>query len=658
MKSRYLILFFLSSILGLLQAQKRLDRVDSIYRFSLTHQEDSAALEALNNALIDIYSDNSDTAIYYAKKQVDISKERGWDYFEAVGLLMIGVSMEFSGNLDSAISYYQRAGHLGQQTRDSTIQLAAHNSLGRVYSIKGMYQLSIEETLNAVDLVANGKDTSRTASLLNSVGLRFMELNRTELAVGFLRRALRLNQNLVDTIGQVRNCGNLGKAYNLLENLDSSYYFYLRAKELSHLIANRYQHMLAHAGLSQVYIERGELDSARRAIDTAEAIAHEVRDLTTIHETDYLRGLIYLKEGRSREAITYLEDALEWFDSGNYKAIEIEILQALSAAYQATSDYERSLVYLQRLNNLKDDVYLKQRDMAMAQVEFYRQEQQEKETELLNNKIELSDQELEYQTGLRNIFFLVGLLFLGLLAVIANRYLFERKTKKLLAQKNALIEFEKERSENLLLNILPADVAHELKEKGRSDARHFDHVSVLFSDFVGFTDLSARLTPARLVQEIDECFKAFDEIMTRYDLEKIKTIGDAYMAVGGLTDDDETHAAEVVKAGLEMQDFIEKRHQVKNEKGEPAFQMRVGIHTGPVVAGIVGVKKFQYDIWGDTVNTASRMESNGEIGKVNISQATYESLQDDPQFVVESRGKIQAKGKGEIEMYFVSRNKE
>jgi class 3 adenylate cyclase len=209
--------------------------------------------------------------------------------------------------------------------------------------------------------------------------------------------------------------------------------------------------------------------------------------------------------------------------------------------------------------------------------------------------------------------------------------------------------------ENLLLNILPEEIAQELKLNGKAEARDFDVVSILFTDFKSFTETSAKLSASDLVAEINICFECFDGIIEKYDIEKIKTIGDAYMAAGGLPVPTDDSVKNTVLAALEMQAFIEERKKTQDLKGKPAFEMRVGIHTGPVVAGIVGVKKFQYDIWGDTVNTASRMESSGEVGKVNISQATYELLKDDPDFAFESRGKIEAKGKGEMEMYFVTK---
>ena len=654
-------IFALLFVLTSLKAQTRLDEVDSIYQFAIGHQGDSNALDALNNILIKIYSDNSDTAAYYADKQIEISRERGWKNYEAVGLLMKGVSLEFSGHLDSAIGYFKLGRDLAKVINDSTTQLAAHNSLARVYSLKGNYKLAMEETLEAVELVIDQDDQERNLSILNSIGQRFIELNQPDRARGFLLDALQRNRKRNDTLQIVGNCLNLGKAYFMLNLPDSSRFFYDRALNLSAITGNDYQRMRAYGGLARYYLQKELTDSAQLARDSAEAIAYRVKDVYRIHESDILQGEIYLQVGRNREAISYLEEALAWFDSANYQVVALELLKDLSLAYERAGDYETALAYLIDFQELQDDIFLKQREMARAQVNVYREQRQEKETELLNQKIRLSDQELEHQRNLRNTFFIVGILILVILLILVNRYRYERRTKRLLTRKNQIIENERERSESLLLNILPAEVANELKEKGRSDVRHIVHVDVLFSDFVGFTDLSTQLTPAQLVKEIDECFKAFDEIMTYYNLEKIKTIGDAYMAAGGLMNDAQAQAADVIKAGLEMQDFIEKRHKIKYERKEPAFRMRVGIHTGPVVAGIVGVKKFQYDIWGDTVNTASRMESSGEVGKVNISQATYELIKDTStalgmtnQFEFKSRGKIEVKGKGEMEMLFVS----
>ncbi|MBP6389247.1 MAG: response regulator [Flavobacteriales bacterium] len=225
--------------------------------------------------------------------------------------------------------------------------------------------------------------------------------------------------------------------------------------------------------------------------------------------------------------------------------------------------------------------------------------------------------------------------------------------EKMVKDRTHELSREKDRSEELLKNILPANVAAELKHKGAAEAKHFNNVTVLFSDFKEFTRVSEQLTPTELVEELNVCFNAFDRIMEKYGVEKIKTIGDAYMAAGGVPDPSGGMPLAVVLAGLEMQQIMHERQIERRAQGQPTFEMRVGIHTGPVVAGIVGRRKFQYDIWGDTVNIASRMETTGEPGEVNISNATYALVKDEPDLLFTPRGKVTAKGKGEMEMYYV-----
>ncbi|TAE12656.1 MAG: hypothetical protein EAZ95_12145 [Bacteroidetes bacterium] len=214
-----------------------------------------------------------------------------------------------------------------------------------------------------------------------------------------------------------------------------------------------------------------------------------------------------------------------------------------------------------------------------------------------------------------------------------------------------LVEKERSKSDTLLLNILPLETAQELKETGQATPKHYKQITVLFTDFKGFTNIAEKISPEQVIQELNTCFLAFDEICEKYNLEKIKTIGDSYMCAGGLPIENTTNPVDVVLAGLEMQRFMTQWIAGKQAKGEQVWELRLGIHTGEAVAGVVGKNKFAYDIWGDTVNLASRMESSGEVGKVNISGATYALVKD--KFKCTFRGKIEAKNKGEVEMYFV-----
>jgi class 3 adenylate cyclase len=244
---------------------------------------------------------------------------------------------------------------------------------------------------------------------------------------------------------------------------------------------------------------------------------------------------------------------------------------------------------------------------------------------------------------------------LGSFLLIAGsiRFYFQQQTKRLKERNVALeqkvnertqeFQIQKKQAEDLLLNILPADIVTELKTKGATEARSHENISVLFTDFVNFTGISAKLSPADLVQEIDRSFKAFDQIMDKHGIEKIKTIGDSYMAVGGLNKNPLEGALATIHAALDIIEFV--------QNNDCLFEIRIGINTGPVIAGVVGHKKFAYDIWGSTVNIASRMESNGIPMRINISQSTYLQVKD--YIHCTYRGQVEVKNMGAMEMYLV-----
>jgi class 3 adenylate cyclase len=244
---------------------------------------------------------------------------------------------------------------------------------------------------------------------------------------------------------------------------------------------------------------------------------------------------------------------------------------------------------------------------------------------------------------------------IGVLLLLAGGSTFSffraRQNAHILAEKNKTIKEEQLRSDTLLLNILPTLVADELKKQGRTKARYFEDVGVLFADFVGFSKIAEVLSPQQLVSELDTCFQKFDEIIAKHGLEKIKTIGDAYMCAGGLPDGGGSQLIDIVSAAKEMQTWLKGWNQDREKMGLPRFDARIGIHRGPVVAGVVGSKKFAFDIWGDTVNIAARVEQAGEGGRINVSGEVFQNIKET--YPCHYRGKIAAKNKGEIDMYYV-----
>ncbi len=300
------------------------------------------------------------------------------------------------------------------------------------------------------------------------------------------------------------------------------------------------------------------------------------------------------------------------------------------------SEQERLLDSLTFINIL-DSLELAKKEMQVEQQELALREQMA---------------ELELQKSQRNLLLALAGIFIVAAAGLFHRYHVAKGHNLMLAEKNRIIQQERERSEELLLNILPKAVAEELKLNGGAETQHFENATVMFVDFKGFSKISKELTPGQLVADLDFAFKNFDGIIGKFGLEKIKTIGDAYMCAGGLPSEDSTHPIQVIKAALEIQAFLNQWNNEKANRKEPIFEARIGIHTGPLVAGVVGSKKFAYDIWGDTVNVAARMETSCEVGRVNISDSTFQRVKNN--FACEYRGKVPAKNVGEVEMYYVS----
>ena len=393
----------------------------------------------------------------------------------------------------------------------------------------------------------------------------------------------------------------------------------------------------------KLYINKGE---PQKAIGLFDSLSHDYQN--TIDQENYapiyaFKARAYLKVGEYQKAIKNAKHAYKLSAGKGSNAIYLREAQSvLHQSFYATGQLDSAYFFLQSLNTIEDSLSSQQIQQRITQMSGQFDFQQKLKAQQAEQalKDQLAEQEIQREKLFRN------LILIGFVVVAIFAFTFFKQRSK--------IAREKDRSDSLLLNILPEEIAHELKEKGSAEARNFENVSILFTDFEKFTQTSEKLTASQLVDEINTCFRAFDHIVDKYDLEKIKTIGDAYMAAGGLLIPKTDSVRNTVLAALEMQRFILSRSAEQKSKNLPSFSMRVGIHTGPVVAGIVGVKKFQYDIWGDTVNTASRMESHGEVGKVNISEDTYQLIKSDPDFSFESRGKMEVKGKGETEMWFVN----
>ena len=434
-------------------------------------------------------------------------------------------------------------------------------------------------------------------------------------------------------------------AGNAGDDFEHSLKMYRKALSLAKSLKLYDQELAAINAIGYAYAVNGDFSKAAVHFKEALVIAKRTesfKQLGMIYNN--LAGLSADNEKRQEE---YLDSAIFYAKQAGDLAELQDFTENKALFYKNIGNYKFAYSELWEAFLLQDSLLSTRKVNAVAEMqEKYESERKSNEIQKLKlAKLESKRNQSRLIIGLLVVLLIAG--FFGL------RYVTIRKNRNQLAKKNAEIEEARRVSDELLLNILPEEVADELKISGVAQTHRLDEVSVLFTDFIDFTTMAEKLSATDLVVVLNQYFKEFDGIMEKYGIEKIKTSGDSYMAAGNVPVPLDNFAKQTVLAALEMQSFVKKKKTELEAVGKPFFEMRLGINVGTVVAGIVGVKKFQYDIWGDTVNTASRLETNGEKGKVNISNTVYEILKEDPAFTFQSRGQIKAKGKGMVEMYFV-----
>ena len=607
-KNIIITLFVLSGFYS--KAQVNLDSLYAVWQDE--SQSDSIRSKAYSDYIWDgfLFS-QPDSAFILAEELVSFGLDNNYPKFQAGGYTIQGVSWANRSDYSQTLDYYTRALEIYQQIDDPSGIALALNNVGTIYDKQSDYPKALDYYLQSLEINEQLGHKYVTGVTLSNIGVIYMKQGDFPKALDYNLRSLEYNEKMGYKNEAAVALNNIGAVYQNQGDYSKALDYFIQSLEINEQIGQQ-------SGIARSLTKIGEI--------------YQIQE-------DYPKAINYCQRGYE------LSLRIESLEIQKYGC------SCLYSTYKAMGDGNNALKYHELIVVIEESLQAEETSKKLQQMEFQKVMFQDSIAQLEADRLvlEAHQEEVRKKNRTRNLLAVGGILVLILAAGIYGRLRYTRKTK-------AIIEKEKDRSNNLLLNILPADIAEELKIHGKAEARDFDMVSILFSDFKGFTEASAKLSAVDLVGEINHCFEAFDGIMEKYKIEKIKTIGDAYMAAGGLPVPTDESVKNTVLAAIEMQAFISKRKTDMDASDKPAFEMRVGIHTGPVVAGIVGVKKFQYDIWGDTVNTASRVESNGEIAKVNISQDTYKLLKDDPDFSFESRGKIEAKGKGEIEMYFVTMN--
>lgn len=579
------------------ESVQRQDLVDSLKKAYFQSKERN--LELLVSVLQE--DPNPDSMLKYGKILFDKSLKDSADLMAFHGLLHLGNGHVFKGELSQGLEYYFESMKYAEKAEYEEGRGKLFLAIADTYSQSENSQNAVFYYERSIEILRNGNDSLGLASAIFNAGDEYLTMGKLDSALLYTQEAQAIFKQVNYPIGEAYCFGNLG----------------------------------------MIYAKNGNNTGAEENINKAIQRLEEYNEYYPISVYLEFMSSIYLQNGDQTRALNYSERSLELAKQYGLKDQISQSNLTLSKIYEQIGNppkafeyYKNHILYRDSVNNIASV-----QEMANLRTD-YEVSQKQIKVDLLEKESFIKDLQTKRQQ-----FVIYGVLILlvlvALLAFVTyRRYRYEKETKQ-------IIEKEKNRSEELLLNILPAETAEELKENGEVKAQRINSATVLFTDFKSFSAISEHITPEQLVKSIDYYFKEFDRISTKYNLEKIKTIGDSYMCAGGLPLENQTHAKDVVLAAKEMMEFVNN----KVDNNLTHFEMRIGIHTGPIVAGIVGIKKWQYDIWGDTVNIASRMETNSVPGKINLSETSYELIKDE--FECEYRGSIDVKNRGIWKMYFL-----
>ena len=617
MKNIYLILISVVGLFGkasgAAQGQALIDSLLSEYKIV---KGDTARMNLFIGLSYAYQGVNADEGLKYGNLGLELAKRLSEQTHSAywnreIGRIGQGIGTLYWAKSDfpNALEFSFLALRKYEESKDTNAILRMYNNIGLIYQYMKEYPRALDYDFKALKLAEAKGDKITIADVLGNTGIVYFHQKDYNKAMLYYEQALKLNEELGRQMELARNYGNISLVCRLLSDRDKEIYYLTEAIKLNRKFGMKKSLAINFTNLAGTYY---------------------------FAATDSVSGKPSQSPGK-RTAILKMAKACA--DSAIQINKEIGELLTLIDSYQnlteiniALGDYVAALESYRNQTLFKDSVFNIEKDKKQTQTAM----QYEFDKKEAHAKAEQDKKDIR-QKNIRNS---IGGGLAGALIFLVVVYRQRNKISK-----------EKKRSDELLLNILPAETAEELKKTGFTKAKDFNEVTVLFTDFKNFTAISGQMSAQELVNEINFCYSAFDEIIGRFGIEKIKTIGDSYMCAGGLPVANKTNAVDTVRAALAIRDFMLEEKKKRESSGKPFFEIRIGCNTGPVVAGIVGIKKFAYDIWGDAVNIASRMESSSEAGKVNISESTFLLVRD--KFKCEHRGMIEVRNKGMIDMYFV-----
>ena len=605
------------------------------------YAKDTSKVNALIEEGKSFVQTDSAKAINLSLQALNLAKESGYRKGEGYALKNIGLVYNNAASYVEAIDYFNKALAIFESINHDPGIANMLSNIGGIYFTQGADEKALEYSFKALKIAEKLGDTSRMITSLTNIGSTYHNKKDKKSLQYYLKVLPLINLNSPEKIEEYVNVnGNLGEIYYDFKDYNKALEYYQKSIDAA---GTDYSSAFSVNGMGKIYLQQKNYPLAHSFHKKALAIAEKFEDQLQLVRSMKSIADVYRAEGNTKLAIDYFNLARTSAEAMDEVNVELQdIYRDLAAAYSENKDYNNAFTYQTKYAEFKDLLYNIENKTKLNQIQF------DFDLSKKDGELALNEEKLKSEKQARlGITITLGIIMASAF-VIYRYYLKSLKTNKILDK-------QKDEIEGLLLNILPKEVASELQNNGISKPRYYKEVCVLFSDFKGFTLIADKMSPSELVEELNECFIAFDSIADKYGLEKIKTIGDSYMCASNLPSDLPDHFYKMIKGGMEMQQFIEGWNAGRLIEGKEPWQIRIGVHAGPVVAGVVGKKKYAYDIWGNTVNIASRMESSGTPGKVNISEFTYEKVKD--RFECVHRGKISAKNVGDMEMYYVESEK-
>lgn len=604
---------------------------------------DTAMVNQLLTSSQEQLSVDPQKAIAFAEQAKVLSEKVNFLKGKAFALKNIGLGNYFSGKYPEALQFWKESLLVFEKIKDQNGIANMLNNIAAIYAERGDDEKGLEYSLKSLKISEEIDVNLRILSALNTIAsIYYNKIATREKALDYLLRALPLCEAIGnnDALGTISE--NIGEIYLEKNEFSKAVNYFEQSIKALGKNANS---AFAYNGIGKVYLKQGDYERALEYHNKALSISEELNSKPNIVRSLECIANVYTDQKKYATALPFFKKASNIAEEIKASPVLKDIYKGMADAYAKNGEYKNAYIYKTLYADIKDTLYNIETDKKLGSLQFeFDLEKKQGEINLLTKDKALTALELKRQRYAK-IASMIGFGMVAFIALLIYRnYRAKVKTHKILDKQKGEIE-------DLLLNILPSEVANELQTKGHSEPKYFESVSVMFTDFKGFTIMADKMSPQDLVEELNECFMAFDDIIGRNKLEKIKTIGDSYMCAGGIPTPDNNHIDNMVKASLEIKDFLVGYNTKRKQEGLEPWDLRIGIHIGPVVAGVVGKKKYAYDIWGSTVNIASRMESSGMPGKVNISSSFYAKIKD--RYNCTYRGKIHAKNVGDIDMYFI-----